>query len=226
MKYLKRKVRPALKQQHKEARVTWAAEHVSWTQQWKRVIFSDEKKFNLDGPDGCQYYWHDLRTEPQYFSKRVQGGGSLMVWAGFCFNGKTPIAFLRGRQNAECYQQVLQHYLVPHGRRLAGPQWIFQQDNAPIHTALTTKKWLQDHNTRLLDWPSRSPDLNPIENLWGSLVRRVYTAGKQFETTAELKVAIEAAWAEIEAPELQDLVNSMPRRMIEVLKANGSSIRF
>ena len=46
------------------------------------VIFTDEKKFNLDGPDGFKYYWHDLRPEPEWFSKRAFGGGSLMVWAG------------------------------------------------------------------------------------------------------------------------------------------------
>ena len=46
---------------------------------WTKVVFSDEKKFNLDGPDGCAYYWLDLRKEEKLFRKRVEGGGFLML---------------------------------------------------------------------------------------------------------------------------------------------------
>uniref|UniRef100_A0A914DN91 Uncharacterized protein n=1 Tax=Acrobeloides nanus TaxID=290746 RepID=A0A914DN91_9BILA len=47
------------------------------------VIWSDEKKFNLDGPDGSRYYWHDPRKEKHVFSRRNFGGGNMMVWAAF-----------------------------------------------------------------------------------------------------------------------------------------------
>uniref|UniRef100_T1IUS6 Uncharacterized protein n=1 Tax=Strigamia maritima TaxID=126957 RepID=T1IUS6_STRMM len=77
--YKKRKVQPVMKNVHKEKRLKWAREHMSWKQEWHKVIFSDEKKFNLDGPDGWAYYWHDLRQDDQVFSKRQQGGGSLMI---------------------------------------------------------------------------------------------------------------------------------------------------
>ncbi len=43
--------------------------------------------------------------------------------------------------------------------------FIFQQDLAPVHTAKSTKSWLNDHGVGVLDWPANSPDLN-IENLW------------------------------------------------------------
>uniref|UniRef100_A0A915CR11 Transposase Tc1-like domain-containing protein n=1 Tax=Ditylenchus dipsaci TaxID=166011 RepID=A0A915CR11_9BILA len=64
-------------------RLEFARLHMSWTHEWESVIFSDEKKFNLDGPDGFSYYWRDLRKEPRFFSKRNFGGGSVMVWLGF-----------------------------------------------------------------------------------------------------------------------------------------------
>ena len=75
--------KPRLSKQHKLNRMNWTKEHIHWKSEWDRVLFSDEKKFNLDGPDGYRHYWHDLRKEPLIFSKRHSGGGSVMVWRGF-----------------------------------------------------------------------------------------------------------------------------------------------
>jgi len=74
---------PALTIVHKDLRLTWAKDHMTWNNEWHKVVWSDEKKFNLDGPDGFSYYWHDLRKEEEIFSTRAQGGGSVMIWASF-----------------------------------------------------------------------------------------------------------------------------------------------
>ena len=94
-----------------------------------------KKKFNLDGPDGFSYYWHYLRKETKTFSKRQQSGGSLMVWAACGFHGKVNIAFPSGRMNALTYQDLLEVKLLPIAEAIGGPSWMFQQDNACIHTA-------------------------------------------------------------------------------------------
>uniref|UniRef100_A0A915DS67 Transposable element Tc3 transposase n=1 Tax=Ditylenchus dipsaci TaxID=166011 RepID=A0A915DS67_9BILA len=69
------KATPNLTDQHRRDRLEFAHLHMSWTHEWESVIFSDEKKFNLDGPDGFSYYLRDLRKEQRFFSKRNFGGG-------------------------------------------------------------------------------------------------------------------------------------------------------
>ena len=109
----KRKIAPALTKYQKQKREEWVKEKVKWNDKnWSNVIFSDEKKFNLDGPDGSQYYWHDSRKEDQIFSKRPFGCGSLMVWGAFSIIGKASLLKMKGRQNAQKYTAVLQTSLV------------------------------------------------------------------------------------------------------------------
>ena len=87
-------------------------------------------------------------------------------------------------------------------------------------------KWFKSKNIDLIEWPALSPDLNPIENLWGILARRVYANGKQFKTKEELKTAIVRSWKEIDQSECQNLINSMPNRIFEVIKLNGAKTKY
>ena len=66
------------------------------------IIFSDEKRINLDGLDGIQWYWHDLGKKEQVFFKRL-GGGSVMIWRVFSANGRAELVVMEGRQNAQKY---------------------------------------------------------------------------------------------------------------------------
>ena len=94
---------------------------MTWEAEWKQVLFSDEKKFNLDGLDGAAYYWHDLRKEEKIFSKRQQGGQSLMDWDGFDYRGQANITFPEGRMNATDYEDLLDIHLLPFGEEIGSP---------------------------------------------------------------------------------------------------------
>ncbi|KAG3112528.1 hypothetical protein PI124_g2657 [Phytophthora idaei] len=226
MGFVKRQRTPMLKPHHKLARRNWAQAMIRARTDLDRVIFSDEKKFNLDGPDGMQYYWHDLRTEKETFYSRQNGGGSVMIWGGFSSKGTTDIAFLSGRQSPLDYHETLTSHLLPFGEAIHDGSYVFQQDNANIHSSNSTKSFLKDLDATVLVWPALSPDLNPIENVWGMLVRDVYCGGKPYITVEELKIAIRRAWGRLKLQKLQKLLDSMPDRVGAVLEGNGKKTKY
>lgn len=220
--YRKMKGRPELTPEHRKNRREYAFNHIDWKDQWNKVMFSDEKKFNLDGPDGYHYYWHNINDKEITYSRRVQGGGSVMVWAGFHAEGKTPITFISTRMDSRGYTRMLQQSMIP----FLPEDCIFQQDNAPCHRANLTMEWMEMKGINIMEWPSRSPDLNPIENLWGILSSKVYSGGKQYNNVQDLKNAIIRSWDEINDDTIKSLVRSMHKRMILTAKANGDGINY
>ena len=162
---------------------------MTWNEAWHNVIWSDEKKFNLDDPDGF-YYWHDLRKEEEIFSTCPQGGGSVMIWASIGWVEKSSICFVDGRMNSNGYRELLKNHLVDIGTSIGRSDWICQQDDAPVHRSKVNITWFKSQKTNLLPWLSLSPDLNPIEKVCVLLTRKVYSEGMQFRTREQLKTAI------------------------------------
>ena len=86
---------------------------------WHRVIWSDEKKFNLDGSHAFSFYCRDFRKE-EIFSTRSQGSSSIKIWVSFVWAGKSSICFVDGRINSNGYREVLKNYLVD----IDGSDWM------------------------------------------------------------------------------------------------------
>lgn len=91
----------------KSQRVQLAVKRAHYTTKWHDVISSDEKKFNLDGLDDFQYYWHNLRNKKQSSFFRQHGGCSRLVWDACSSNGTIQLAILEAKQKAENYLTTL-----------------------------------------------------------------------------------------------------------------------
>lgn len=148
-----------------------------------------------------------------------------MVWGAFAWSGVGSLAHIKGIMTADVYIDLLSENLeVSLLKTGLESNYIFQQDNDPKHTAKKTTAFFKSNRIRTLEWPPQSPDLNPIENLWGYLdnkVDKTLVSNKNayFE-------ALETAWENIDPGYLQTLVESMPRRLEAVLKAKGGHTKY
>ncbi len=139
------------------------------------------------------------------------------------FDNTSRLCFLRSKVNTAVYQEVLEHFMLPAADQLYGDaDFIFQQDLAPAHSAKATSTWFKDHGIPVLNWPANSPDLNPIENLWGIVKRKMRYARPN--NADELKATIRATWALITPKQCHRLINSMPRRIAPVIQAKGAPL--
>ena len=105
-----------------------------------------------------------------------------------------------------------------------GSDFIYQQDNAPCHTANSVKDYFEDNGINVLPWPTRSPNLNTIENLCVSIDRKLQS--KSITNKGQLRDGINEAWSQIPAELCQKLIESMPRRIAACIKAKGGHIKY
>ncbi len=150
---------------------------------------------------------------------------SVMIWAAMSSTGVGPLCFLKSTVNAAIYQEILEHFMLPSTDKLYGDaDFIFQQDLAHAHTAKGTKSWFNDHDVTVLEWPANSPDLNPKENLWGIVKRKMRDTRPN--NADDLKDAIKATWASITPEQCHKLINSMSRSIDAVIHAKGGPTKY
>jgi transposase len=225
--------KPLLRTYNINYRLQWARKYCDWTlKDWKRVIFSDESPFTLFQINGKQY----VRRRPgeEYKDECIlptvkHGGGSIQVWGCFSWWGKGPLHWIKGRMDGPMYREILKNKMAPFLSNMnggIGVEPIFQQDNDPKHTSNVVKNYLSNKSIVVLDWPSQSPDMNPIEHAWRGLKARIENRAIKASNLEEVFEIAKEEWNNYPMRELRHLIASMPNRCKELKNAKGKHTHY
>ena len=153
------------------------------------------------------------------------GGGSIMLWGCFSAAGTGWLVRIKGQMNVAKYREILYENQLESTRDLRlGWRFTFQQDNDPKHTAKTTWEWLRYKSLNVIEWPSQSPDLNPIKHFWRDL--KIALQRRSPSNLTELESFCREEWEKLPKYKCAKLVASYPRRLEAVIAAKGASTKY
>lgn len=188
------KTKPLLTCKQKRARLRWCKDRLQWgSQDWNNVLYSDESMFCVShGHQGIRVWrCKEEAFKRECLKRSVKLNTSVMIWGCMSAEGLGKLCILTGRVNSEVYMEVLEHFMLPSSE--FEDDFIFQQDSASCHTSKRTIAWLKENEIKLLPWPSNSPDLNPIENIWGIMKKRLQDVAPKDKN--ELVKSVKSVWA-------------------------------
>ncbi|GFV53834.1 transposable element Tc3 transposase [Trichonephila clavipes] len=154
-------------------------------------------------------------------------GGGILVWAGISLGGHTDLhVFHGGTVTGLRYRdEILDPYVRPYAAAI-GNDFILMDDNARPHRARIVEEYLEDHGLERMEWPARSPDLNPIEHLWDYLGREVAALNPPPRSLHELKQGLLCVWSSLPIPVSDNLINSMGNRYRQCIQVRGGHIPY
>ncbi|GFW01565.1 transposable element Tcb2 transposase [Trichonephila clavipes] len=189
-----------------------------------------ESRFSLSGDSHRILIWRERgsRNHPSNIIERDRyGGRGDLVWGGIMLGSRTDLhIFDAGSVNGTRYCNEI---LLPYVRLFRGAmglQFLFMDDNAPCHRTVAAEQLFESEDIERMDWPVRSPDLNPIEHVWDFLGRHLAARTLPPVTIRELRLALQDEWAAMPQQLIDTLILSMGRHCGNCLAVRGDHIPY
>ena len=209
---------PLITHVQQQNRLQWCIKHQQYN--WKTVWFSDETYFEINR--STTLVWHKKGEKPNIPKSKFVV--KIMCWGAISMHFKPNLAIVDTTMNAERYIETLQGYLLHQNSHFDKRKHVFQQDNATCHTATAVKNIFSAKKRTVLAWPANSPDLNPIENIWSILKQNVEK--HKVTTKKQLIDAIQLEWGKLSIDLIRKTIESMPKRIKEVIENQGKKCSY
>ncbi|GFX01784.1 transposable element Tc1 transposase [Trichonephila clavipes] len=209
--------------EHRHLRLQWCQARSLWNvTDWQKVVFSDESRFVLGTDDNsvrvCSRPGEGYNS-PHTVLRHTARTAGVMVWEAIAYDSRSTLIVMRGTLSGQRYvDDILRLHLGPFLNVLPGE--IFQQDNARPHTARVAQDFLC--HFQILPWPTRSPDLFPVELVWDQLKRQMPLC----HSVHDLELDVQDLCAHLPQDNIRCLINSMPDRVAARIAARGGPTRY
>jgi len=188
------------------------------------IYFSDECRFEQKADSSWRWIRRGDYNESS-FSPISKSSTSVMIWAAIGYEFKSQLVIIEKNINSDEYTQIVTNngFIEEANRKHGLFGWFFQQDGAPSHGSKNTFEKLSNQINILPGWPPNSPDLNPIELLWG--IMKNILKKKEISTKEAFVKAIHEIWDAIPLKTINNLVVSFDRRIQFCIDCGGESIQ-
>lgn len=216
VKYRSTVKKPLLSEKHVQNRLAWANEHLD--RDWDNIIFSDEASFWAHS--SVSHTW--CSRSKRLIQRTVKHPVKVHVWGCFSKQGFGTLCLFTDNLDAAKMIKIYQRALLPSAQQWfiqKNEPWLLQEDNDPKHRSRLCTAWKHENDIEVLNWPSQSPDANPIENVWALMKWKL--RGKRIYTVKQLCQHIRLVWRSLSPEYAEKLVESMSRRCQAIISNAG-----
>ena len=179
-----------LREVNKVKRLEWCKQQLENEEDFSDIIFTDECTVQLDHHSRICFR---KKGDQRALKRRAKHPVKVHIWGGISYKGATKIVIFTGIMDAPKYTKILEASLLPFINECYPRGHRLQQDNDPKHTSRHVQNFFEQNGIVWWKTPPESPDLNPIENLWGSLKHYLRSTYKP-RNLDDLKQGIQQFW--------------------------------
>ncbi|KAL4469142.1 hypothetical protein ABPG72_005912 [Tetrahymena utriculariae] len=202
---------------HIQQRLQFCKYHRNRKTNFKHVIFTDESRFYINRKTRKEF---TLKGEQIPVKQKQNPDFSVMVWGAISYEGALYLEIIDGSLNQNNYLEILSNFFEDQEPQFGvNRYWKFQQDGAPAHRPKAVSDFIKENGYQIHIHPPNSPDLNPIEKIWGYMKQSIEK--KVIHNKTELEDAIFEEWESLSLSKIQSSIDQLKQQIKLVIDEEG-----